>query len=213
MTGCWSLWFALEDSPGNGFHLIQINYWRLRLIYLVPMIETKPVLPAASGGGSSVVRRLPSLPLAILQPILRRIVHKVAAENPDMFGRLGPHVTARFLIDPSNMPFMLFLCPDPKNLSLRAVNRREMPDHDARVSGKFLDLLRLIDGDLDGDALFFSRELSVTGNTEAVVCLRNALDDVEGSIAEDVAGMFGPFGRIALSSLRKIGTKPRKDTP
>jgi predicted lipid carrier protein YhbT len=64
-----------------------------------------------------------------------------------------------------------------------------------------------VDCDLDGDALVFSRELEVTGNTEAVVCLRNALDDVDGSIAESVAEMFGPPGKIALSALRKLEEK------
>ena len=40
-------------------------------------------------------------------------------------------------------------------------------------------------------------------NTEAVVSLRNALDDIEGSIAQDVADAFGPPGRIALDILRR----------
>jgi len=154
----------------------------------------------------AVKRRLP-LPLFILQPILRRIVTRVAAENPDMFGRLGPHITARFLIDPTNMPFTLLLQPDPNNLSLKAHSRISTPSHDASVSGKFLDLLHLIDGDLDGDALFFSRELEVSGNTEAVVCLRNALDDVDGSIATNVADMFGFAGHRALDLLRAQGER------
>ena len=64
-------------------------------------------------------------------------------------------------------------------------------------------LLELIDSEQDGDAAFFSRDLEVLGNTEAVVRLRNALDDVEGSIAEETADMFGPFGRAVLARLRR----------
>jgi len=67
--------------------------------------------------------------------------------------------------------------------------------------------LQLVDADADGDALFFSRDLVISGNTEAVVTLRNALDDVDGSIAEDVADMFGPPGRFALGYLRRAATK------
>ena len=152
------------------------------------------------------------LPLFFLQPILRYIVTHIGADNPDMFGRLGPHKNAIFLIDPTNMPFTLLLRPDPDNLSLKACSRKNTPPHDGSISGKFLDLLRLIDGDLDGDALFFSRELSVAGNTEAVVCLRNALDDVDGSIAENVAEVFGPAGRKALIALRGIGSKSKRET-
>jgi O2-independent ubiquinone biosynthesis accessory factor UbiT len=150
---------------------------------------------------------LPPLPLFLLQPVLGRVVRRVAAENPGMFNRLGPHRQAVYLIDPTNMPFRLLLRPDPENLMLRAISNRGMPVHTARIAGKFLDLLRLMDTDADGDALFFSRELEVTGNTEAVVCLRNALDDVDGSVAEAVADMFGPPGRAALRGLRKVGER------
>ena len=80
------------------------------------------------------------------------------------------------------------------------------PRPDARIAGKFLTLLAVADGRLDGDALFFTRELVVEGDTEAAVCLRHALDDLEGSIADDVADMFGPPGRAALALLRRVGT-------
>ena len=147
--------------------------------------------------------RLPAIPLLPLQPILKRIVRRIGAENPDMFNRLGPHTRARFLIDPTNLPFTLLLQPNPDNLSMTAHFRASPPVCDARISGKFLDLLQLLDGDIDGDALFFARDLIITGNTEAVVCLRNALDDVDGSIAQMVADMFGPLGRATISRLRR----------
>ena len=158
--------------------------------------------PAFSGRGL-----LPPLPLFLLQPVLARIVRRIAAANPHIFARLGPHRTADFLIDPTNLPFALLLRPDPDNLSFRAVPRHAIAPHDARISGKFLDLLQLVDGDLDGDALFFSRDLEISGNTEAVVCLRNALDDVDGSIAQMVADMFGPPGRALLSAMRRAARK------
>ena len=147
-------------------------------------------------------------PLAVLQPLLNRIVHRIGDANPDMFNRLGPHRHAYFLIDPVNLPFVLVLHPDPEDLSLRAWSRKSAPVYDARISGKFLDLLRLVDGDQDGDALFFSRDLDITGNTEAVVCLRNALDDVDGSIAQMLADMFGPPGRLTLHTLRRATDRP-----
>lgn len=50
---------------------------------------------------------------------------------------------------------------------------------------------------------FFSLDLEVSGDTEAVVRLRNALDDVNGSIAEETADMFGPPGRAVLKRLRR----------
>lgn len=150
---------------------------------------------------------MPPPPLFAIQPVLKRIVNRIARDNPDMFGRLGPHYKANFVIDPVNMPFVMVLRPDPDDLLLVACHRNKIPPHDAKISGSFLDLLLLVDGDLDGDALFFARDLTITGNTEAVVCLRNALDDIDESIAENVADMFGPAGRMALRALRRNNSK------
>ncbi len=165
-----------------------------------------PVHPAKDSRRSPDGFHLP-FPTFVLRPILKRVAYKIADQNPDMFNRLGPYKSSKFVIDPTNFPFALVLRPDPSDLLLVACDRRSLPMHEARISGKFLDLLRLVDCDLDGDALFFSRELEVSGNTEAVVCLRNALDDVDGSIAQSVAEMFGPPGKMALSALRKVEEK------
>lgn len=149
------------------------------------------------------------LPLFLLQPLLGRVVRRIAAENPRMFNRLGPWAGRDFIIDPVDMPFVLHLRPDPDAPLMRAVSRRRLPDHVAQISGRFLDLLELVDADLDGDALFFSRDLVIEGNTEAVVSLRNALDDVDGSIAARVADMHGAPGRAALAGLRRLAEKKK----
>jgi predicted lipid carrier protein YhbT len=143
------------------------------------------------------------LPLFPLQPLLGLIVRKIAAQRPEIFDRIGPHTGKCFLIDPVNLPFVLILYPDPAAPRLRAVRRHNAPAFDARIAATFLTLLDLVDGRLDGDALFFTRGLIVEGDTEATVCLRTALDDLEGSIADDVAALFGPPGQAALALLRR----------
>ncbi|AGH97674.1 hypothetical protein A11S_851 [Micavibrio aeruginosavorus EPB] len=62
----------------------------------------------------------------------------------------------------------------------------------------------MIDGRYDGDALFFSRDIYIEGDTEAVVCLRNALDDIDGNIADYVAHFFGKPGKKILNIARKV---------
>lgn len=169
-----------------------------------------PVSPAPRETATNGPRLpLPPPPLFLLRPILRRVAARVAAENPDLFDRLGAHRHSWFLIDPVNLPFMLYLRPDPDALDFRAVSRGAIPPHVARISGRFLRLLSLMDGDEDGDSMFFSRDLTVTGDTEAVVCLRNALDDVDRPVAETVADMFGPPGRVALRALRQAAERER----
>lgn len=150
--------------------------------------------------GSGVVARLAC---GVVQPILARIVRRIAARHPTLFARLGPHQGTDFLIDPVDMPFALHLRPDPEALVFRAVPRDAAPQAGATIRGRFMLLLELVDSEEDGDAAFFSRDLEVTGETEAVVRLRNALDDVDGSIAEEAAAMFGPPGRAILERLRR----------
>ena len=150
--------------------------------------------------GEGAIARLACL---VLQPVLTRVVRRVAARHPSLFARLGPHQATDFLIDPVELPFALHLRPDPQALVFRAVPRDTAPQAGATIRGRFLLLLELIDAEQDGDAAFFSRDLDVSGDTEAVVRLRNALDDVEGSIAEEAAGVLGAPGRAILARLRR----------
>ncbi|MCK9920119.1 SCP2 sterol-binding domain-containing protein [Microbacteriaceae bacterium K1510] len=158
----------------------------------------------------ALLQHIPSLlltpiPLALLQPVLSRIAAHVARTRPELFDRLGPHAGKHFLIDPTDLPFVLILTPEREAPRLTAHRRIERPAHDAAIAGTFLTLLDMIDGTLDGDAMFFSRDLKVSGDTEAVVALRNALDDFDGSALQAVIGSFGPLAgpaSLALSGLR-----------
>lgn len=153
---------------------------------------------------------LTSVPLALLQPLFGQIATHVARSRPELFNRLGAHAGKRFLIDPSDLPFVLVLTPEADLPRMTAHRRHERLAYDARIEGKFFTLLDMIDGSLDGDALFFSRDLRVSGDTEAVVALRNALDDFEGSALDSVVRSFGLLSgpaALALSGLRTLRGK------
>jgi predicted lipid carrier protein YhbT len=146
------------------------------------------------------------LPLPLLQPILTLIGTQVARAQPEVFARLGPHALKSFVIDPTDLPFVLVLKPKPGAPSLSAWRRGDVPYCHARIAGSFLDLFDLIDGSLDGDALFFSRKLQVTGDTEAAVALRNALDDVDGGVVGSITRAFGPLSGIAAMTVAYLRT-------
>jgi predicted lipid carrier protein YhbT len=173
-----------------------------------------PVRAASHSIMSGLLRDLPRwllapVPLLLMQPILGRIGTHVAKTRPELFPRLGPHAGKRFLIDPIDLPFALVLVPDASNTQLFACRRHERPRHDARIAGTFINLLNMIGGSLDGDALFFSRDLHIVGDVEAVVALRNALDDCDGNIVDAVVSAFGPLSRpvgMAVSAMRGTRT-------
>ncbi|MDO5706141.1 MAG: sterol-binding protein [Paracoccus sp. (in: a-proteobacteria)] len=60
---------------------------------------------------------------------------------------------------------------------------------DARIAGP----VGMLHGRCDGDALLFSRDLTSEGDTEAVLALRNALDDAGLDLSEELAQMSGPL--------------------
>lgn len=153
---------------------------------------------------------LAGVPLALIQPLLTHIATHVARTHPTLFARLGPHTDKIYLIDPIDLPFVLLLRPNAARPHLKAARRYEHPRHDAAIAGTFLNLLGMMDGSLDGDALFFSRDLRVSGDTEAVVSLRNALDDFEGSALDSIISAFGPLSaplQMVVSSLRGMRTR------
>lgn len=154
--------------------------------------------------------RFVPVPLFIIQPILGAIGNRIARGRPELFERLGPHAGKCFVIDAVDLPFALALRPNPKAPRLTAFRRGEPPPHDAAIAGTFINLFAMIDGALDGDALFFSRDLKITGDIEAAVALRNALDDLDGSIVDDLAGAFGPLAKpaeLAVGALRALSRR------
>ncbi len=156
----------------------------------------KPIHPVSAflfNGAAKLHEILPAPPLAPLQPLLAHVVRDVAKRRPGVFARLGKSARKRFLIDPVNFPFVLVLQPDPFGPRLTAHKRASNQQFDVRIAGKFATLLGLIDGESDSDALFFSRDIVVEGDTEAIVALRNALDDMDSTLAGDVAASFGPL--------------------
>ncbi len=145
---------------------------------------------------------LRTMPLFVVQAALDRIVTNIHRDRPRLFARMGTSDKKTILIDVIDTPFVFLLKPDRQTPDMRAFRRSDAPASDCRITGTFGGLFRLLDTQLDSDAMFFSRDVKITGDLEAAVALRNAMDDVDGSIANDVAALFGPPGEIFLSFMR-----------
>jgi predicted lipid carrier protein YhbT len=163
------------------------------------MPSTVPTLPPLL---ALAIRPLPLLPL---QPRLALLVHRIEQEHPEIFGRLGTHAGKRFGIDPSDLPFAFLLEPERMRPRLTAV--RTLPaDIDVRICGPLACLVGLVDGKMDGDALFFSRDLVIEGDIEAALALRNAVDDAQIDMLGDVLGPYREWGapvrRVLLDLFR-----------
>lgn len=145
------------------------------------------------------------LPLTPLSLGLGALTRRLSNAHPDMLRRMGVHAERRFLIDPVDFPIVLLL--HPVGLKMTAHRRRNPPTHDARIAGALSAFLAMMHGAQDGDALFFSRDLTVEGDTAAVLALRNAIDDAELDLTEELAALAGPLSkplRQALGRAEKV---------
>ena len=141
------------------------------------------------------------LPLLPLQTVLSIVLLNICRKHPRIFDRLGEHARKRFGIKPTDLPFAFLLEPAPSRPRLSVV--RELPDDvDARISSPLAGLFGLVEGSLDGDALLFSRDLVVEGDVEAVLALRNAIDDAQLDPVAEIAGIFGPLAEPMKRTLQ-----------
>lgn len=141
------------------------------------------------------------LPTGLLQPALDVMVSVLRRRHPGAFNRLAELPDAEILVDPVDLPMAFIMRLGPKGLRLRLAHRAGA-QADAVIRGSFRHLLDLLEGRTDGDALFFSRDLSIEGDTAAVVALRNAVDGEDIDLAADLAAVLGPFARLLMPARR-----------
>ncbi len=141
-------------------------------------------------------RRVPAVAGLPLGPLLTMSLRSLARRRPTVFERLGDFRQSQYLIDPVDLPFAFMVVPDGAAAHVSVVRRDALPPSDVVIRGPILMLLGLLDGTFDGDALFFHRAISVTGRTDAVVALRNAIEDAELR-PSDLLDLRGELGRIA----------------
>ncbi|SMX50647.1 SCP-2 sterol transfer family protein [Maliponia aquimaris] len=136
------------------------------------------------------------LPLAPLSLVLTRLARQLMRRHPGLQRRLGPHVNSRFLLDLTDMPFLLLLEPGTSAPRVTAHPRSRPPAHDASIVGLTAAFLGMMHGSLDGDALFFSRDLAIGGDTAAGLALRNAIDDAELDLTAELGILVKPLAPL-----------------
>lgn len=169
---------------------------------IVPAINIQPSNPIWRL--TTTVMALAPPPRFVLQAAADGAARLVTRRHRALVERLGSLAGTTFLIDPEDLPFRFVLRPDPQRLHLEVVGRRRTPRCDASIRGPLWSLIDLVEGRVDGDALFFSRELHISGDTEAVVALRNIVDSAEVDLVSDFASELGIFSGPVERILRRI---------
>jgi predicted lipid carrier protein YhbT len=175
------------------------------------MAETEfPILLA-----TNVIDGLGLLPTPVLTRAMILLMRRLGRTYPQLFHALAAHEPCTVGIEPTDLRHRFVLSFGGKSVSLAPTLTLEQPLN-ACVKGRLATLVGLLEGRVDSDALFFSREIVITGDMEAIVSLRNALDRETVDVFQATTALFGPMGRpvrrIALMLERRLAAAYRRRT-
>ena len=155
---------------------------------------TPPFSPVLLAG--FLMRPLPAAPLA---PLLRAALGTVQRRHGDAFERLAMLDDTLIVIDPVDLPFCLAIDIAAGRCDLRVAGDDDQARAMATIRGPLLALIDLLEGRIDGDALFFSRDIMIEGDTETIVMLRNTLDGADINVIADLTSGLGPLAKPAAA--------------
>lgn len=172
-------------------------------------MSNAPQLPALL---TTALRLLPTRPLELA---MGRLMISMARRHPELLDRLGPYASKTIGIAPTDIPVVFLLRPARDAPDIEVRPDRPCPACDALISGPLFALIDLAEGRLDGDALFFSRDIRIEGDVEAVLALRNALDGEGFDLMREIMAPLGALsagpeqvGRRCLELLRSTSRTP-----
>lgn len=136
------------------------------------------------------------MPPPLLESMLKLLMRRMKRRHPRLFNNLAGLKPSVIVIELSDLPhrFVLRTGRAASVLSLLSGDEKKIV---ARIRGSLESLLDMLEGRSDGDTLFFNRGLSIEGDMEIVVALRNLLDREEISPMDDILSFFGPFAKPA----------------
>ncbi len=139
---------------------------------------------------------LAALPRPVIAGLLRRLAQVLPARHPKLAKRLAELSGRRLLIVPDELPYTFLISFPAGRLVITLPDRARAPEADATLRGPLRLFYDLVRGGRDGDALFFSRELTVSGDMGAAVTLRNAMDGAGVDVFAEFLNLPRPIGPL-----------------
>lgn len=155
------------------------------------------------------------LPPMLLSRLINFFLKQVERQYPTISNRLQPLGKCCFHIIPTDFWFTFLVTLDNGKATAQVLRKEQaVLNATATISGDLLSFVKLLEGSVDGDALFFSRRLIIEGDTEATLTLRNAVDSADLSIKTILAessGFMKPFIKDAMTRLASLHQTAQKD--
>ncbi len=139
---------------------------------------------------------LATLPQPLIAGLLRRMTRSLPQQHPKLASRMAELKGKRLLIVPEELRYAFLLEFPDGVLTIDLIDPEPLPPTDAQMRGPLRLFYDLVRGGRDGDALFFSRELAVTGDMATAVTLRNAMDGSGVDLFAEFLNLPGPLGPV-----------------
>ena len=151
------------------------------------------------------------IPAPALSRAIAVVMRRMMGRHPKLFSNLSSLTPARVHLVPTDMPhgFILAVGQNPVLFDVIGVGAQDGPP-DAVVSGSLLALVDMLEGRVDGDKLFFSRDITIAGDTSVIVGLRNTLDREEIDLFAEITSLCGPFALPARAAIGMLDAVARK---
>lgn len=160
--------------------------------------RNKPAAMQRAAAYAAVLSLVPEPVLARMVGMLNRVLHRRHPTLVREFGRLNAAAVHVVLTD---VPHRFQIRYGEGRMDVAVLTDPHPPPPGATLRGSLATMIDLLEGRIDGDALFFTRDLQVDGSTEVIVAVRNTLEREVIDLRDDIAAVFGPFERPA----RRIG--------
>ena len=149
------------------------------------------------------------MPARVLDRSVSVVMSKMRMRHPKLFKNLAALSPALVVLEPTDLPhsFAIEIGQDPVSFF---VIHGQLPEPAAQVSGTLQSLVDMLEGRVDGDTLFFSRDIRITGDTSVIVALRNTLDREEIDLFHEITSLCGPFAQPAKIALTLADQLARK---
>ena len=138
---------------------------------------------------------LRALPPPLIGLALRRLTAALPRNHAPLIKRLARMAPASILFAPTDVPHRFVLRIAAQGVAL--VLARRGTKADVTMRGSLATLLALLESRVDSDTVFFSRDLSVTGDTGVALAFRNTLDGEAINLIDDALSRLGPLAAPA----------------
>jgi predicted lipid carrier protein YhbT len=150
------------------------------------------------------------VPAPALRPGLRLVMRSMRRRHPALFRRLARLAPATILFEPDDTPHCFLLSIAEDDLRLTLAGRDQAAS--ARIKGSLANLLYLMEGRIDSDTLFFSREVTISGDTAVAVGFRNTLDGELISLLADALAATGPLAAPGRRLVMRVDRRVAQTT-